>query len=141
MKILILCTGNSCRSQMAEGFLQSLDARMEVSSAGTSPAGAVHPLVVQVMQESGIDIAGHQPKAVDQFLDKTFDYVITVCDDARENCPVFTGKVNHQLHIGFEDPSKVPGNDTFIRSEFRRVREEIKSEFNNLYNQILKKEL
>ena len=141
MKILILCTGNSCRSQMAEGFLQSMDARLEVFSAGTFPAGAVHPLAIQVMQESGVNITGHRPKTVDKFLDRTFDYVITVCDDARESCPAFTGKVNHHLHIGFEDPSTVQGSEAFILSAFRRIRDEIKRDFSNLYHQTLKKEL
>ena len=141
MKILILCTGNSCRSQMAEGFLRAVDPRLVVFSAGTSPATAVHPLAVQVMQEAGINITGHQPNAVDTFLTEAFDYVITVCDDARESCPVFTGKVRHNLHIGFEDPATVKGSETFVLSEFRRIRDEIKRDFSTLYLKTLKKEL
>lgn len=141
MKILILCTGNSCRSQMAEGFLNAMDTRLEVFSAGTFPATVVHPIAIQVMQEDGIDISGHQPKVVDEFLDDAFNYVITVCDDARESCPTFTGKVHHYLHMGFEDPSTVTGTDAFILAEFRRVRDEIKRDFDNLYHQKLKNEL
>ena len=141
MKILILCTGNSCRSQMAEGFLKAIDPRLELFSAGTFPAKEVHPLAIQVMQEEGIDISGHKPKAVDELLDDAFSYVITVCDDARESCPIFTGRVHHYLHIGFEDPSAAKGSDEFILAEFRRIRDEIKREFTNLYQQKLKSKL
>lgn len=141
MKVLILCTGNSCRSQMAEGFLKALDSRMEVFSAGTFPAAEVHPLAIQVMQEAGIDISANKPKAVDEFLDDAFSYVITVCDDARESCPTFTGKVHHYKHLGFEDPASVKGSDEFILSEFRRVRDEIKWNFTNLYQEKLKTNL
>ena len=91
-KILILCTGNSCRSQMAEGFLKSFDPKLEVYSAGTKPSGQVHPKAVQVMQEAGISLSGNYPKSADRFIHQTFDYVITVCGHAQENCPVFTGK-------------------------------------------------
>ena len=141
MKILILCTGNSCRSQMAEGFLHSMDDRLEVFSAGTFPARVVHPIAIQVMQEAGVDISGHTSKSVDVFLDQAFDYVITVCNDARESCPVFTGKVGHHLHMGFEDPSTTKGSEAFILSEFRRVRDEIKEDFSDFYLQTLKNEL
>ena len=141
MKILILCTGNSCRSQMAEGFLQSMDESLQVFSAGTSPARVVHPLAIQVMKEAGIDISGHNSKAIEPFLDKAFDYVITVCDDARESCPVFSGKVGHQLHMGFEDPSGAEGSEVFVLSEFRRIRDEIKEEFNKFYLQALRNKL
>ena len=141
MKILILCTGNSCRSQMAESFLKVLNPRLEVFSAGTFPAAVLHPLAIQVMQEEGIDISGHKPIAVDEFLDDAFSYVITVCDDARESCPTFTGKVHHQLHVGFEDPASVTGTDEFILAEFRRIRDKIKRDFDNLYLHKLKNEL
>lgn len=141
MKILILCTGNSCRSQMAEGFLKAMDTRLEVFSAGTFPAKELHPLAIQVMQEEGIDISGHKSKAVDEFLDDAFNYAITVCDEARESCPTFTGKVHHYIHIGFEDPSTVTGTEEFVLAEFRRVRDEIKRNFENLYHQKLKNEL
>ncbi|HLN53455.1 MAG TPA: arsenate reductase ArsC [Lentimicrobium sp.] len=136
MKILILCTGNSCRSQMAHGFLQSFAKDWTVRSAGTEPGKQVNPLAVSVMKELGIDISGHSPKSVNEYLGESWDYVITVCDDAHEACPFFSGKVTHRLHIGFEDPSKVTGTDEFILSEFRRVRSLIKDEFYKLYKQI-----
>jgi arsenate reductase len=142
MKILILCTGNSCRSQMAHGFLQSFDESMEVRSAGTNPAPEVHPLAVEVMGEAGLDISSHRPAKVDAYINDAWDYVITVCDDANENCPVFIGKVKTRLHIGFEDPAKVTGTDDFVLSEFRRIRDEIRQRFSEFYIiEILKKEL
>lgn len=97
MKILILCTGNSCRSQMAHGFLQSFDNAIEVHSAGTKPAGKVNPMAVKVMSEIGIDISHHMPKSVNQYLGHEWDYVITVCGGANESCPMFTGKVKKQI--------------------------------------------
>jgi arsenate reductase len=133
MKILILCTGNSCRSQMAQGWLQSWDARMEVHSAGTVPAKQVNALAVKVMREAGIDIGQQSPKHVGPFLDVEWDYVITVCGEANETCPVFTGKVKKRLHMGFDDPSKVKGSEDFILSEFIRVRDEIRQRFYALY--------
>jgi arsenate reductase len=135
MKILILCTGNSCRSQMAEGFLKSFDSELEVYSAGTNPSDQVHPVAVKVMREVGIDISQGYPKDVDQFLDRSFDYVITVCDNARETCPVFHGNVKEQLHIGFEDPAEATGTETEVLEIFRRVRDEIKRDFKNFYNE------
>lgn len=141
MKILILCTGNSCRSQMAHGFLQSFDKNLDVHSAGTLPAKEVNQKAVKVMQEIGIDISHHTPKLVDQYLDDEWDYVITVCDSANETCPAFFGKVKHRLHIGFEDPSHAIGNDEFIWSEFHKVRDEIKAEFYKLYIEQIKPQL
>ncbi len=138
MKILILCTGNSCRSQMAQGFLQSFDKYLTVCSAGTYPAQKINEKAVTVMKEVGIDISHHKPKSVEIYLDEVWDYVITVCDDANETCPVFLGKVNHRLHIGFEDPSKETGTDEYIWSEFRRVRDTIKEELYSLYINIIK---
>jgi arsenate reductase len=129
MKILILCTGNSCRSQMAEGFLKSFDATLEVYSAGTKPAQQVHPKAIQVMREVNIELASHKPKLVDQFLGDSFEYVITVCDHAKESCPVFTGSVKHRLHIGFEDPAEAAGTEEFVLAQFRRIRDEIAREF------------
>ena len=140
MKVLILCTGNSCRSQMAQGFLQSFDNKIEVRSAGTFPATMVNPRAVKVMYEAGIDISKNSPKSVDEFLNYEWDYVITVCDDAKETCPVFFGKVKHRFHMGFEDPSHASGTDEFIWSEFRRVRDEIKEGFYKLYNDNIKKQ-
>ena len=133
MKILILCTGNSCRSQMAEGFLKSFDDSLEVHSAGTGPSDKIHTKAVQVMAEEGIDISAGFPKHVDQFLSASFDYVITVCDNAKETCPFFSGKVEHRLHIGFDDPAEAVGTDEEILSEFRRVRDEIKRDFGKFY--------
>lgn len=141
MKILILCTGNSCRSQMAQGFLQSFDNNIEVHSAGTQPAEMVNQIAVKVMQEAGVDISRHKPKLVDQFLNDEWDYVITVCDQANETCPVFLGKVKTRLHLGFEDPSHATGTDEFIMSEFRRVRDEIKSAFYQLFIEDIKQKL
>ncbi|MGE0088916.1 MAG: arsenate reductase ArsC [Bacteroidales bacterium] len=138
MKILILCTGNSCRSQMAHGFLQSFDKKLIVRSAGTIPATMVNPKAVVVMKEVGIDISHHTPKMVDEYLNDEWDYVITVCDDANETCPAFFGKVKHRLHNGFEDPSHATGTDEFIWSEFRRVRNLIKDAFYKLYINDLK---
>ena len=126
MKILILCTGNSCRSQMAEGFLRSFDQDIEVFSAGTDPSDQVHPKAVLVMQELGIDLSDHFPQQVDNYLDQSFDYVITVCGHARENCPVFLGEVKQQLHIGFDDPAEATGTAAEILGEFRRIRDEIR---------------
>ena len=128
-KILILCTGNSCRSQMAEGFLKSFDSELEVYSAGTKPAEKINPKAVQVMKEIGIDISNNYPKDVEQFINQSFDYVITVCDNAKETCPVFIGKVGKQIHIGFEDPADATGTEEEILSVFRKVRDEIKEEF------------
>lgn len=133
MKILILCTGNSCRSQMAHGFLQSFDSSLTVRSAGTEPAPEVHPLAVKVMAEAGIDISRHKPTKVDEYIGEAWDYVITVCDAANESCPVFTGEVKNRIHIGFDDPAKAVGTDEFVLSEFRRVRDEIKKRFTNFY--------
>lgn len=133
-KILILCTGNSCRSQMAEGFLKSMDPSLQVFSAGTKPAARVHPLAVKVMKELGIDIGGNKTKNVGEFINDSFDYVITVCDNAKETCPVFIGKVEHRLHLGFEDPAEAAGEDEKVLAVFRRGRDEIKRAFTNLYS-------
>lgn len=140
-KILILCTGNSCRSQMAHGFLQSFDTKLNVFSAGTNPSDRVNEKAIAVMKEVGIDISNHTPKSVDLYLQYKWDYVITVCDDANETCPVFPGIVKHRLHIGFEDPSKAKGPEDFIMSEFRRIRDEIYEKFNTLYLNEIKPEL
>ena len=141
MKILILCTGNSCRSQMAHGFLQSFDGKLTVRSAGTEPAARVNPKAVQVMRESGIDISHHTPGLVDQYLHDEWDYVITVCDHANETCPLFAGKVKKRLHMGFRDPSHATGTEDFIFSEFRGVRDEIKKAFYKIYIDQIKPQL
>ena len=117
MKVLILCTGNSCRSQMAHGFLQSFDDSLEVYSGGTEPAAQVNPKAVEVMKEVGIDISNHIPTHA-----------------------AFTGKVGKRLHIGFDDPSHATGTEEFINSEFRRVRDEIKNGFARFYITEIKKQ-
>jgi arsenate reductase len=134
-KILILCTGNSCRSQMAEGFLKFFDNRLEVYSAGTQPSAQIHPKAVQVMKEAGIDISDGFPKEVGRFLHQSFDFVITVCDHAKETCPVFIGEVKEQMHIGFEDPAEATGTEAEVLAVFRRVRDEIRQEFRKFYQE------
>ena len=134
MKILILCTGNSCRSQMAEGFLKSFDSRLLVYSAGTKPASRPNPNAVAAMKEAGIDISGNKPKSVDRFLGDPFDYVITVCDGAKEICPVFTGKVKNRVHMGFEDPADAAGTADEVMAVYRRIRDEIKARFREFYD-------
>ena len=141
IKILILCTGNSCRSQMAHGFLQSFDKNLYVRSAGTNPSGKLNPTAVKVMAEIGIDINHNTSDSVDLYLDDEWDYVMTVCDDANENCPVFHGKVKHRLHIGFDDPPHAKGTLEFIQSEYYRVRDEIKEAFYKFYNEEIKPKL
>lgn len=135
MKILILCTGNSCRSQMAHGFLESFDKNLTVCSAGTEASGQLNPKAVEVMQEIGIDISHHTSDSVEKYLNDKWDYVITVCDDANEACPTFSGRVKHRLHIGFDDPSYAVGTPEFIHSEYIRVRNEIKEKFWNFYKE------
>ncbi len=136
MRILILCTGNSCRSQMAHGFLQSFDKNIEVHSAGTKPADRVNSKAVEVMGEVGIDLSRHTPKSVETYLNDEWDYVITVCGGANETCPMFVGKVGKRLHIGFDDPSEAVGDSDYVLSEFRRVRDEIREAFASLHASI-----
>ena len=138
MKILILCTGNSCRSQMAEGFLQSFDKSLTVCSAGTQASGKLNERAVAIMKEAGIDISHHTSNSVEKYLHEEWDYVITVCGGANEECPAFFGKVKHRLHMGFDDPSHAVGTDEFIWNEFRRVRDEIKTMFYQFYLENLK---
>jgi arsenate reductase len=126
---------------MAMGFMRSFDARMKVHSAGTNPGSVVNTRAVRVMSEAGIDISAEKPKSVDLYLKEAWDYVITVCDDANETCPVFPGKVRYRLHIGFEDPSNASGSDEYIMSEFRRIRDLIRKEFMKLYENEIKPKL
>jgi arsenate reductase len=131
--VLILCTGNSARSQMAEGLLRH-DAgdRFDVSSAGTHPS-SVRPEAIAVMREIGIDISGHRSKSVDEFASRNFDYVLTVCDQAKESCPIYPGHGN-RLHHSFEDPAAAGGSDEDKLAAFRSVRDEIRAylrEFNS----------
>ena len=122
---------------MAEGYLRSFNPALQVFSAGTRPAARVHPTAIQVMREVGIDCSDRRPKPVDQFLSDQFDYVITVCDNAKETCPVFIGRVAHRLHIGFDDPAGATGTDEEILKEFRRVRDEIGRRFRSFYEEHL----
>ncbi len=135
-RILILCTGNSCRSQMAEGWLRSFDERLDIFSAGTRPEKEVNPYAVKAMQEVSIDISRHYPKLTDIFTSDAFDYVITVCDNAREVCPVFTGNVKQHLHIGFEDPADVTGTPEEIMEVYYKVRDQIRDAFYSFYTGI-----
>ena len=122
---------------MAEGFLKSLDSSLEVFSAGTNPAQQVNPNAIKVMKEIGIDISKGHSKNVDQFIHQSFDYVITVCDNAKETCPVFTGNVRHKLHIGFDDPADAIGTDEEVFPVYRRVRDEIVEEFTAFHKKLL----
>lgn len=141
MKVLILCTGNSCRSQMAHGFLQSFDERIEVFSAGTEASGKLNAGAVKAMKEIGMDISSHTSDSVTKYLNDEWDYVITVCGGANEACPAFIGKVKTRLHIGFDDPSHAVGSEEFVWSEFQRVRDEIKDAFYKFYTDNIKPEM
>jgi len=121
---------------MAEGFLKSFDNELTVYSAGTIPSDAVNPNAVKAMQEIGIDISDGKPESVDKYIEHSFDYVITVCGDAKETCPVFIGNVKEQLHIGFDDPADATGTVEEILNEFRKIRDEIKTEFGEWYKTI-----
>jgi arsenate reductase len=131
-KVLFLCTGNSCRSQMAEGVVNHyLGDEWLAYSAGTNPAGYVHPLAVQVMSELGINISRQRSKSATEFRETAFDTVVTVCDDAAENCPVWLGN-GRKVHAGFEDPAQAIGSDEERLAVFRQVRDEIRREMFNL---------
>ena len=125
-KVLFICTNNSCRSQMAEGIVNhELGDKIEAYSAGTTPT-SVNPRAIQSMGEIGIAIAGHRSKVMDEFADQQFDYVITLCDSANEQCPLFFGGVK-KIHMGFADPAAATGSEEEIRTAFRTVRDEIKA--------------
>ncbi|WOO40878.1 arsenate reductase ArsC [Rubellicoccus peritrichatus] len=128
-KVLILCTGNSCRSHMAEGILRNAAGDLfEVFSAGSKPAGYVHPKAIAVMQEIGIDISEHTSKHLDQYLEAGIDTIVTVCGNASDACPVFPGNVT-RYHWGFEDPAHATGTDEEITNAFRTIRDQIKNTF------------
>ena len=131
-KVLFLCTGNSCRSQMAEGLVNHyLVDEWRAYSAGTAPAGYVHPLAVRAMSELGIDISRQRSKSADELQGTHFDPVVTVCDDAAENCPIWLGG-GRRVHMGFEDPAKATGSDEERLAVFRRVRDQIRRDILNL---------
>ena len=121
---------------MAEGFLKSFDKRLDVISAGTNPGTQVNQYAIKVMRQLNIDISKNQPKNIAGFISESFDYVITVCGDAKETCPVFTGSVKHRLHIGFDDPAMATGTEDEIINEFIRIRNEIELDFREFYNKI-----
>jgi arsenate reductase len=130
-RVLILCTGNSARSQMAEGLLRhDGGSAFEVSSAGTRPS-QVRPEAIEAMKEVGIDISGHRSKSVDELAGQEFDFVVTVCDNAKESCPVFPGKTE-RIHWSFEDPAAVEGDWETRLGAFRRIRDEIRERFRDL---------
>ena len=129
MKVLFLCTGNSCRSQMAEGFARQLGA--EAASAGVQPTDAVHPLAVKVMAEKGIDLSGHRPKPLDDVLSQDFNVVVTVCGNAEERCPAFPGRVLRE-HWPLPDPAKATGTEDEVLAVFRQARDEIEERVGRL---------
>ena len=127
--ILILCTGNSCRSHLAEGILrQAVGGQYRVASAGSKPAGYVHPLAIRAMSEIGIDISSHHSKHLNEFLNQDVETVITVCGNADQACPMFPGQAN-RYHWGFDDPAHATGSEEEVLNEFRRVRDQIKLVF------------
>ncbi len=123
---------------MAEGFLKSFDKNLEVSSAGTKPAEKVNPFAIKAMKEVGIDISNGVAENVDKYISQSFDYVITVCDNAKETCSVFIGNVKNRLHIGFDDPADAVGTEEEVMPVYRRVRDEIKRDFYEFYLKELK---
>lgn len=123
---------------MAEGFLKSYNENLEVYSAGTKPAEKVNPFAVKAMKEIGIDISNGIAEDVDKYFSQSFDYVITVCDNAKETCPVFMGDVKHNLHIGFDDPADAVGSEEEVMPVYRRVRDEIKRDFYEFYKKELR---
>jgi arsenate reductase len=126
---------------MAHGFMENFDQRLVVRSAGTEASGKLNPKAVVVMNEIGLDISHHTSDSVDLYLGDEWDYVITVCGGANESCPAFLGKVKHRIHIGFDDPTYAVGTDEFIWSEYRRVRDEIRSQFSEFYTNTIKPQL
>ncbi len=133
-RVLVLCTGNSCRSQMAEELWESLsEGEWQAESAGSKPSGYVHPLAIEAMRELDIDLSENTSKHLDQFTDQQFDLVVTVCDNAKESCPVFTG-ATQTLHWPFDDPADATGTDEEKMKMFRRVRDEIKTKIQNYLN-------
>lgn len=127
-RVLVICTGNAARSQMAEGLIRAaLGDRVEVFSAGTHPAGFVHPFAIQAMQEIGIDISGHRSKSLAEFLGQPFDLVLTVCDDAAEECPTWPGQ-GERMHIGYPDPGRWAWDEEGMLEAFRAVRDRMRVE-------------
>lgn len=137
-RALFLCTANSCRSQMAEGMVNHfMGDRLEAFSAGTEPS-FVNPRAIEVMREIGIDISGHRSKNLDEFSDRSFDYVITLCGDANEKCPLFFGGAQ-RIHLGFPDPARTRGTEDEIMEEFRKVRDDIRDRLADFFGKELKR--
>lgn len=130
-RVLILCTGNSCRSQMAEGFFKKFKPEWKVVSAGINPT-KLNPTAIEVMGEEGMDLSGQRSKSVDEFLGEEFDYIITVCDNAKESCPTFPGKGKY-IHWSIPDPDFFQGRERL--KKFRSARNEIKTKIENFLNQ------
>jgi arsenate reductase (thioredoxin) len=127
-RILILCTGNSCRSQMADGIVNHFLGEQYIAfSAGSKPS-IVHPVAIEVMKEIGIDLSNNRSKHVDEYQNESFDLIVTVCDNAKETCPIYLGDVKKE-HWSFEDPADAAGTDEEIKNEFRRIRDQIKKTF------------
>jgi len=133
-RVLILCTGNVCRSQMAAAFLRSFDPWLDVQSAGVEPAERIAPLTMRVMEEAGISLANARSRDVREFVAQSFDFVVTVCDHARETCPVFTGPVENRRHFGFEDPGNARGTEAERLAIFRSTRDAIRERFLKFYH-------
>lgn len=134
VSVLVLCTGNTCRSQMAEGFLKSFNPNLKVQSAGVKPEKNVNPDAVKAMQKEGIDISKNTPKDVKDFVNQNWDFVITVCDNANQTCPTFNGKVGKIVHIPFFDPSKFKGDEKQVEKKFEEVKAEIKAKLKEFYD-------
>ncbi|HCE56947.1 MAG TPA: protein tyrosine phosphatase [Prolixibacteraceae bacterium] len=137
MRILIICRANSCRSQMAEAILKRLDPNLVVESAGPEPAEAVHPGTIRAMAEIGIDISQSSTTNITEFVKEDWDFVITVCDIARESCPAFIGNVKNSIYLKFEDPLAYEGDDEFLLKLIRTTRTQIVNEFEDFYNEYL----
>ncbi|MBM3708217.1 MAG: arsenate reductase ArsC [Actinobacteria bacterium] len=134
LRILVICTGNSARSQMAEGLFKHYEKDWEIFSAGTDPEG-LNPLAIEAMAEKGIDISGYKSKHLNLFLNKKFDYVITVCDNAKESCPIFPGNAKY-LHWSLKDPAAIEGTKEEKLAAFRKIRDEIGNKV--IYSLIMK---
>lgn len=137
MRILIICTQNSARSVILAGYLKKMEPGFQIYSAGTNPAQKVNPLAIKVMAEDSIDISCHKPTDISKFIDQSFDYLITVCDEAKQKCPSFSGEVKNILHIPLQDPAKVKGNEEKKLEAYRNIRDQIK-EFASVFIKTIK---
>ena len=137
MKVLIICRANSCRSQIAEAILKRFDPDLIVKSAGPEPAEVVHPLTIRAMAEIGIDISQSSTTNINEFVNEDWDFVITVCDIAKESCPAFLGNVKNSICLKFEDPLAYKGDDEFLLKLIRTTRTQIVNEFEDFYNEFI----